>query len=169
MKRTDLSGLYELQSDPEATRFVGGVWTLGSTRAVLGTIIANYARKHLEWYAVAERKTAAFLGVCFLSPLAPRLCEEIGSGPHIELGYRFVRRHWGQGYATEAANAMLEWGFRRLELDEIVSVIRPENVASERVLQRLGMRFRQTFYHEADPIKLYAITRDEFAARGRST
>jgi ribosomal-protein-alanine N-acetyltransferase len=164
-RRKDLSGLYELQSDPEATRFVGGVWTLESTRTVLHTIIANYARKHLEWYAVAERRTGAFVGVCFLTALSPRWCEEIDAKAHVELGYRFVRRHWGQGYATEAAEAMLEWGFRRLELDEIVSIVRPENVASVRVLERLGMQLHQTFYHHAEPIRLHAITRAEFYAR----
>jgi ribosomal-protein-alanine N-acetyltransferase len=164
----DLSGLHELQSDPEATRFVGGVWTLGSTRAVLRMIIANYARKHLEWYAVADRKTGALLGVCFLTPLSQRLCDEIDAKAHVELGYRFIRRHWGHGYATEAAEAMLDWGFRKFDLDEIVSIVRPENAASERVLQRLGMRSRQTFHHGAEPIRMYAITRDEFAARARS-
>jgi ribosomal-protein-alanine N-acetyltransferase len=169
LRPSDLSGLHELQGDPEATRFIGGVWTPERTRVVLETIIRNYKNGHLEWYAVAEQKTDEFLGVCFLAPFSPQRCEEIDGKPHIELGFRFVRRYWGQGYATEAAEAMLEWGFRKLNLDEIVSIVAPENVASERVLHKLGMQFRLTFHHGAEPIKMYAITPDEFASRRRST
>ena len=158
----DLPGLYELHSDPEATKYLGGVWTFEGTRQVLSRIIGNYSTRHLEWYAVADRKTGEFLGVCWLGPLSARMCEALGSGPHIELGYRFVRRHWGRGYATEAAAEMLRRGFVELCLDEVVSIVAPDNPASKRVLTKIGMRLQRTFYRDTDSIELHALRRDEY-------
>jgi ribosomal-protein-alanine N-acetyltransferase len=56
-----------------------------------------------------------------------------------ELGYAFNRNYWGQGYATEAAKCLLEYGFNTLKLHRISATVLPDNVASMRVLEKLGM------------------------------
>lgn len=59
----------------------------------------------------------------------------------IDLGYRLFPNYWGKGYATEAARAIVQFGFETLELDEIVALVAEKNERSERVLEKLGMRF----------------------------
>ena len=64
------------------------------------------------------------------------------AGPDIELGYTLARAAWGRGYATEAARAVLRWGFAGLRLHRIVAVADPANAASLHVLEKLGMTRR---------------------------
>jgi [ribosomal protein S5]-alanine N-acetyltransferase len=164
-REDDLEGFYELQGDPEATQFIGGPWTREKTRQTLDLIIANYAHKDLEWHAVVDRRDGTFLGICWLGPLGERWCKALGSGPHIEVGYRFVRRHWNKGYATEAGRAILAWGFQDLGLQEIVSIVDVKNVASDRVLQKLGLQFQRTFVHDGLTIKFYRLTKEQYRTR----
>ena len=65
--------------------------------------------------------------------------QHLESGPEIEVGYRFLKQHWGNGYATESALASLDWGFDDLGLERIVAVALETNLASRRVLQKCGM------------------------------
>ena len=64
-----------------------------------------------------------------------------GKGPEVELGYDIARKHWGKGYATEAGAACLRYGFKEAELDRIISLTHPENIASQRVLEKLGFAY----------------------------
>ena len=65
--------------------------------------------------------------------------QHLESGPEIEVGYRFLKEHWGNGYATECALASLDWGFDDLGLERIVAVALETNLASRRVLEKCGM------------------------------
>ena len=65
--------------------------------------------------------------------------QHLEGGPEIEVGYRFLKEHWGHGYATESARASLSWGFDDLGLDRIVAVALESNVASRRVLEKCGL------------------------------
>ena len=66
--------------------------------------------------------------------------QHLEGGPEIEVGYRFLKQHWGQGYATESALASLDFGFGELGLDRIVAVALESNVASRRVLEKCGLQ-----------------------------
>ena len=76
---------------------------------------------------------SAVIGVCFLA-LPP---DKLRQG---DLGFLLARRYWGRGYATEAARAVLRYGFQELGLHRIYATCRPANVASSHVLEKLGMR-----------------------------
>ena len=68
--------------------------------------------------------------------------QELEAGPDVEVGYTLARAAWGRGYATEAARAVLRWGFAGLRLPRVVAVADPANRASLRVLEKLGMARR---------------------------
>jgi RimJ/RimL family protein N-acetyltransferase len=136
----DWPALFLLQGDAEATRFIGGVWSDERTQEIAARISAGYDTNVWEWFAVADRATDIVLGVCWLGPLNAKWCEALGIGPEIELGYRYARKYWGQGYATEAGRAMLARGFEELGLSHVVAIVDARNGASERVMQKLGMR-----------------------------
>ena len=89
--------------------------------------------------------------------------------PAVEVGYRLHPRHWGKGIATEGAEASLRHGFTVLGLDRIVSIYQPENPASGRVMQKIGMHPRG---REEDPqsgvaLEIYEITLEQWKERNR--
>jgi RimJ/RimL family protein N-acetyltransferase len=121
-------------------------------------------------WALERLADGAFLGFTGLS----RPSFEAHFTPAVEVGWRLARDAWGQGYATEAAEAALRFGFENLGLAEIVSFTVPANVRSRAVMERLGMTHDATddFDHpklpEGHPLRrhvLYRLSRDDWRAR----
>ena len=119
----DWQDFHELQGDPEATTFIGGTWSAEKTREVMKAIAESYPSNELEWLAVAHRETGKVLGTCWLGKLNAKWCEALGISFPIQLGFRYAKRHWGKGYATEAARTMLHRGFEEMNLQEIVAIV----------------------------------------------
>jgi RimJ/RimL family protein N-acetyltransferase len=106
---------------------------------------------------VAEwRDTPGFLGWCGLFPLE--------SSGLVEIGYRYVRAAWGRSVATEAAQAVLDHGFRALALDPIVAVTHPDNRGSHRVLEKIGLRRAGEAWHYGQWLPFYRLTRAQYLA-----
>jgi ribosomal-protein-alanine N-acetyltransferase len=160
----DWQDFHELQGDPEATRFIGGAWPAEKTREVVKEIAENSPSKELEWLAVTDRNTGKVLGTCWLGNLNIKWCQALGIGPSIELGYRYAKQHWGKGYATEAARAMLQRGFDELNLPEIAAIVDIHNGASERVMQKSGMNHLGGAVRDGVTIRYYSVTKAEYLA-----
>ena len=92
----------------------------------------NYARRGYGMSALVLRESGAVIGFCGL--VHP------GGQDEAEIKYALVRDHWGQGLATEAVGAMLAYGVQAFELSRVIATIYPENRASQRVLEKVGMR-----------------------------
>jgi len=125
--------LYRLNSDPEVIRYTGDppFADIDEARA----FILGYERYRLHGYgrwAVIHKSDQAFLGWAGLNLI----------DDEVDLGYRFFRSFWGQGFATEAARACIEYGFGKLNLSHIIARSLPENVASLKVLEKVGMQFK---------------------------
>jgi RimJ/RimL family protein N-acetyltransferase len=74
----------------------------------------------------------------------------------VEIGWRLRPDYWGQGLATEAATAVMEYGFRRWGFPRLISVAQPENKASLRIMEKLGMEFERRFQHEGTEVVCYS-------------
>ncbi|HYZ25934.1 MAG TPA: GNAT family N-acetyltransferase [Geminicoccaceae bacterium] len=107
-------------------------------------------------WVVEWRTTPGFLGWCGLFPL-----EDSGL---IEIGYRYVRSAWGRGIATEAGRAVLDHGFRNLAIDPIVAVTHPNNLGSQRVLEKIGLRSRGDAFHYGQSLRFYHLARSDYLA-----
>jgi RimJ/RimL family protein N-acetyltransferase len=105
--------------------------TMDENRQKLEWQLVHYERYGFGTCAVDLRSTGETIGAAGL--------QHLEGGPEIEVGYRFVKEHWGNGYATEAATASIAFGFEELGLDRIVAVALPENTASRRVLEKCGL------------------------------
>jgi RimJ/RimL family protein N-acetyltransferase len=105
----------------------------------------------VEWAGAGE-----MLGWCGLFPL-----EETGL---IEIGYRYLTTAWGEGVATEAAARVLEHGFRVLAFDPIVGVTHPDNLASQQVLTKIGLRPGGLQFHYGLDLSFFALGRAEYLA-----
>jgi ribosomal-protein-alanine N-acetyltransferase len=89
---------------------------------------------------------------------------DVGGQPEIEIGYRFARSAWGQGYATEAALAVRDYAFTTLGIKRLIAMVDPSNVASIRVVEKTGMHYEKDVMFEgySHPDHVYVITVGEF-------
>lgn len=161
----DLPPFAAICADPEVMRWIGD----GSPRSqeqcrlAIRAYEAHWNEHGFGLYATTLRETGELIGSIGLS--IPFFLPEIL--PAVEIGWRVARDSWGKGLATEAARAVMEFAFAELELDEIVSIHQVGNDASERVMDKLGMRLvRETVHPKWDrPLHVHAIgRRDYFAA-----
>jgi len=111
-------------------------------------ILPQYALYNHGRWAVHSKPALEFIGWCGLK-LIP--------GNEIDLGYRFKQSVWGKGFATEAAYACLKYGFEVLNLRKIIGRAMPANMASQRVLEKIGMQFTTEEEVEGHPARTYEI------------
>ncbi len=130
----DLDAWAELNADPSVREFFDGVLTRDQARASLDRFRAAIAGRGWGWWAVEVRDTGELVGMAGLDPVDDGL--PFGG---VEIGWRLARKAWGQGYATEAARAVLAYGFETLGLPEILAMAAVGNVRSHAVMSRLGM------------------------------
>jgi ribosomal-protein-alanine N-acetyltransferase len=150
----DLDALAELYADPEVMRFLSGVRTREQTQTLLSEMIKHWQDYGFGRWALIDRAGGQFVGRCGLNYLP--------ESPEIELGYAIAGAYWGRGLTTEAARACLHWGFEDVGLERIVAIARPENRASLRVMEKLGMKYeKDAFFYNTD-VKYYALSRDAF-------
>ena len=158
----DLDELAAMNADPEVMRYIGR----GVTRTREETA-AGLARVHAEWeaqgrgmFALELCASGRFVGWVALTE--PAFLPEIL--PAVEIGWRLAREHWGQGYATEAPRQALRFGFDDCGLDRVVSIRHVDNRASQRVMEKLGLRpERQTVVPATDqPVVVHELTRSGY-------
>ncbi|MBC6993466.1 GNAT family N-acetyltransferase [Neolewinella lacunae] len=130
----DAPELYRLNADPEVMRWIPKDEVFANTQAA-ETFLHDYLAQSKEWpyarWAVVRTDDAVWLGWCGLRQ---------GPDGAVDLGYRFHRSAWGNGYATESGKAWIEQGFGPGKLPRIVASAADGNINSHRVLQRLGFR-----------------------------
>lgn len=153
---SDLDDLWALYCDPEITKHIPDA---PRTR--------EEAREELEWHmnghprnpelglwASIHKESGKFIGRCGLLP------GSIEGQPEVEVAYTIAREYWGQGLATEAARAILQYGFEKLNLVRLISLIEPENIASQRVAEKIGMVFEKRVDEgEYTPFFIYSINK----------
>lgn len=154
-----LPALAAMLADPIVMRHFPRVMTLAEAGQWLRRTVERYQEHGTGLLAVLrdDGDTTTFLGDCGLQIRA------FGGRTHLELGYHFRRDAWGRGYATEAARACVALGLRHTDADEIVALIRPENVPSQGVARRLGMRPDGAVLHAALPHDVWRTQREGFA------
>lgn len=131
----DFPLLADLHGDPEVQHFLEAgepVWDEAVLRDKFARFRADYAQHGWTKFKVLDAQ-GRFLGRAGFG-----LHGEIGE---LELGYSFKKAFWGQGYATEAASALLEWIYRSTSLDHVIGFAVADHKASRRVLEKVGMTF----------------------------
>jgi ribosomal-protein-alanine N-acetyltransferase len=151
----DAPGFCELNADPEVLRYAGGDEPFASVAEAEAFIRAysHYKRHGYGRWSVYLQETGEYLGFCGLN-YNDRLRE-------VDVGFRLMRRYWGRGYATEAARASLRHGFEAYGLGKIVGRALPDNLASPRVLEKIGMRYAKMVENDGLLWRQYEITREE--------
>lgn len=154
MKKQDAVELYGIFSDPEAMRFYPSTRSLAETRVWVDGNIERYERHGFGIWVVQSRNGMEFLGQCGL------IMQDVEGKQDLEIGYMFLRRYWGQGFATEAASACRDYAFERLDYSRVISLIDPGNIASRRVAEKVGMKVEKEVEKWNKKVLVYALARN---------
>lgn len=153
MKKQDATDLFGIFSDPEAMRFYPSTRNLAETRSWVNGNIERYERHGFGIWVVQVRTNGEFLGQCGL------ILQDVDGKQDLEIGYMFLRRYWGQGFATEAASACRDYAFERLNYSRVISLIDPGNIASRRVAEKVGMSVEKQIEKWSKQVLVYSMSR----------
>lgn len=145
-----------IRSDPDVMRYLPGGQPQSREQAeqAVQRFIAGWQASGFGGFAVIRKVDGALIGQSGLSPLP--------GTDMVEVFYALAKAAWGQGYAPEAARAVLRFGFEQVGLARIVAVFVPENIGSERVMIKLGMAHQGMIAAYDTELPCYAITREAF-------
>ena len=149
----DLEDLCRLRAQPEVMRYIGSGLPQTRLQVVrrLQTYLEHYAQYGFGVCAVIDKATGRLIGASGLFI--------VDRTPDVEIGFTLDRPYWGQGRATEIARACLEYGFATLRLPALAAVAYPENLASRRVLEKIGLEYYKTVPYQGVACDCYRLER----------
>ena len=153
MGRDDASNLLGIFEDPVAMRYYPSTKGRRETQEWISWNLRSYEEDGIGLWIVESKGSGRFLGECGLT------MQEVEGVREPEVGYHFLREHWGQGFATEAAAASLEYGFDSKGYDRIICLPAADNLPSRRVAERLGMALEREVERHGQRVCVYAIER----------
>ena len=158
MNESDIEGVFEMRRDVDVMRYIREpVSSRREAENWVNLISSRWAKDKIGFCSLIEKASGKFAGWCGLW--------ELKESGETEVGYAVAKEFWGRGYASESAAAFLNYGFSRLNLEKIVAVARPENTASRRVMEKLGMNFDGVGRFYGRELVHYSITREQYFAR----
>lgn len=162
--------LFDLDSDPEVMNYLtaGKPSTRDEVRAALGRIAGIHQKFPMRFGVFSALQTTdnQFMGWFLFRPDK----EDPDNTKRIEVGYRLKKKYWGQGIATEGSLALLEKGFRELNVEEIFAVAMKKNLASQAVMKKIGLQFSHEFEFKEFPSDskdavMYSLTKEKWLQR----
>jgi RimJ/RimL family protein N-acetyltransferase len=149
----DVDNLLGIFQDPVAMRYYPALKDRQEAESWVATNMRRYAEDGVGLWIVELKDSGRFIGQCGLT------MQEVAGVREPEVGYLFLREFWGQGYATEAARASVEYGFAQRGYARIICLITPENRPSQRVAERLRMRLEREIERRGLRMFVYALNR----------
>lgn len=146
-------GLRVMDSNAGVMRYInnGIVKTPEETWEGIRRVQARWEKYKFSWWAIKEKSSCVIVGAACLQHL-----ENVDGAP-LEIGWRLVPEYNGKGYATEAAKAIIEYAAEQVRATYLVAVADPENIPSQRVMQRLGMTYKAIEQHYGVPCVVYEL------------
>jgi RimJ/RimL family protein N-acetyltransferase len=161
----DVEAVYRFVGDPEVMRWIGDNGRTGTYAEAVDRIDRYRRAWELDGFGhfmVVSKGSGEAIGRVGILVWDPRTWEhgarrDLGDTAELELGWTLESAAWGRGFATEAAAAIGEWAFRQLQPSRLISLIRPDNVRSLRVAQKLGEHYRHDVTVNGAVTQLWAL------------
>lgn len=164
----DIDDLYKIYSDEKVMQYIPeGVmsykWVKDLIIWMVGYCYEKNTPENIIKFGVSimDKKSNRVIGWCGLG--------SVDCNPDdVEIFYGLSSEYWGRGLATEAANAMLNYGFNTIGIKRIVALVKPDNIASKKVIDKIGMNFEKILkvddlnYSGYDGELYYSMTQDEY-------
>lgn len=153
LQDTDVDALAEMYADPEVMRFIGtgGVRTWDDAARSVAKQQEEYRTRGYGEWATVRRDTGEMIGQCGIIRWP-----DVDGVEEIEVAYLLARSAWGQGFGTEAAIGIRDWGFRELGRERLVSLVYHDNVASIAVARKAGATWEKDVGFSGVTVALYA-------------
>ena len=158
---TDIDGMYELDSDPEVHSYLGNkpVNNKEEVIDIINFIRQQYTDNGIGRWAIIDKKTNVFMGWAGLKLITN---ETNHHKNYYDLGYRLIKKYWGQGIATEAAIATLQYAFEKLNTNEVYAIADSDNTGSNKILKKIGFTFIEEFNLDGVKHNWYKIDKTEY-------
>ena len=158
-REVDVDLLAKLMANPDFMRFSLGPKTCEQSAAFLKNVIDWHRAGSPSLFAVVIRSDGVLVGYCGF------LHQDVDGEKEIEIGYRLHPDYWNRGIATEAAREVRDHAFGDLKLPRVISLIHPDNVASRRVAEKIGMLFERQTVFKGFPTLVFALRREQWLAK----
>lgn len=149
----DIAPAKLMNANEAVMEFFPSIWSQKQTEYFIQKMRKHFRKHAFCYFAVDELKTGKFIGFIglmnqtYTTPFAP----------FIDIGWRLLPEAWGNGFATEGAKACLDFASVELKLNEVYAIAPALNKKSQRVMEKLGMKFQSTFTHpkidKNDPLR----------------
>ena len=161
---SDEDALFELDSNPEVHQYLGKnpVTEIAQIKELIRFTRQQYHDFGIGRWAAIEKKSGQMIGWAGLKFRAEPMH---GYANYHDVGYRLMKKYWGQGFATEAGKASVRYGFEKMGLGEIHGMAHIENKASRNALEKIGLQYVQTVELENLPCDWLTITRNEWSEK----
>lgn len=160
---SDLEGLFELDSNPIVHKYLGNnpVKTIEQSKKGIEFNIQQHIDRGIARWATIEKSSGDFIGWSGL-----RLNSDLtynNKTNFYDVGYRFIPRYWGKGYATESSIIAVDYFFNIMKKDLLCGISETRNIASNKILQKIGLQFINDFKIDAVNAKWYELKKQDYA------
>ena len=164
IRETDLEGMYKLDSNSKVHKYLGNnpIKTKEEAKNAIQFIREQYKERGIGRFAVIEKKSGEFIGWSGFKLNKGKKEALNGFDNFIDIGYRFIPKYWKKGYALEAAIACLDFGFKTLKYDIIYGAADLENIGSNKILQKIGLKFVNEFEYESVKVNWYQLKKENY-------
>ena len=161
---TDVEGIFELDSNTTVHKYLGNkpIKTKEKAIEIIQFIREQYIERGIGRFATIEKSSGDFVGWSGLKLNLDEKEELNGKRSFYDIGYRFIPRFWRKGYATESALVVLDFGFKELDIKTICGAADIENVASNKVLQKIGLKYINDFLFEDIIASWYELKKNDY-------
>lgn len=162
---TDIDGMFELDSNSTVHQYLGKkpIKTKKEAEEIIQFIRMQYKERGIGRFATIEKSSGDFIGWSGLKLNLDKKEELNGKQNFYDIGYRFTPRFWGKGYATESSKAILDYGFNVMSLNLICGAAEIDNIGSNKILQKIGLKYKNEFPFEGIKVYWYELKKEEYA------
>ena len=163
---TDVEMIFRLHNDPKVMRYMPEKARKGIDRTTAEAFVSRalaYPEKHpgLGFWVTIERATG--------NPMGWACLKLLDQTQEVEIGYRYLPEFWGKGYGTEISRRVMAYGFESLALPRIVGITQHGNLASQRVLEKIGLIYEKDAQFYDSDVRYYALSLEDWCARRKAT
>jgi len=170
-KQSDIPEFVRMNMDRDVRRYFPNVLSAGTSEKLAVEIQKDIEDRGFGLFAVERRDTGEFIGFTGMQVLEEDGPFRLEMLPGIEIGWRFSKRHWNQGFATEAARGVLKFAERHTDIKEIYALAAERNVPSINIMEKIGMEKMDEFDHpliiDGHSLKKHVIYHIELEKRRR--
>lgn len=160
----DAASMFKMDSDPEVHKYLGNkpFTNIRESEDNIRFIRDQYVANGIGRWAVIDKESNEFVGWGGLKFITTPTNDHIH---FYEVGYRFLKEHWGKGYATESAKASLKYAFEEMNLETVYAMAHGENAGSRHALQKSGLKITGHFDHEGIKCDWFEISKTDWLSQ----